>query len=280
MKRKLDDSEVDTLAANGQSEKEAKKKDFLNAVISNDVETVGYYLDDPDIDPADEHNQALRAASEEGHTQMVKLLLTDPRVHPMQEIENLEDNDDVVDPLIVACQHGYIDVVKVLLADPRVDPGEYNNQAIQNAILCGFAEIVALLMQDPRVDPAKGDLLFHAVQEGEAKIVKILLSDWRIRLGLSQNNLSENEESSLSALCNLAAQADYLDVLELLLLPSTDAVNLEIAEPNPEYPQIKVALNANKFGLFFESLNKSESKLGKLSAKNLGDEIGIAYNNP
>jgi ankyrin repeat protein len=279
MKRRIDDSEVDTLEVNGQSEKEDKKGDFLEAVSSNDVETVGYYLDDPDIDPADENNQALRSASEEGHTQMVRLLLTDPRVHPMQEIESLDDNDDVEDPLILASQYGHVDIVKVLLADERVDPGEYNNQALQNAIITGFTEVVELLLKDPRVDPTKGDLLFNAVQEGNVKIVKLLLSDCRIRLALSLNNLSENEDSSLSTLCNIAAQNDNLDALELLLSHSIDAVNLEVAEPKPEYTQIKVAMNCNKFGLFNESIKKAESKLGQLTAKNLGEEIGNAYNN-
>ncbi len=275
MKRKNEGSENNSLQV--QSEKENKKNDFLESIVSNDIKKVGCFLNDPDIDPAAENNQALRCAAEEGHSQIVRLLLTDPRVHPMQEIENPYDNDDVVDPLVLASQYGNIDVVKVLLADVRVNPAEYNNQALQNTIICGFAEIVELLLKDPRVDPTKGDLLYLAVLEGDAKIVKILLADSRISLALSLNNLSDNEDSSLGSLSMIAVQNDDLDVLELLLSHSVES--LEVAEPNPQYPLLKLALNCNQFGLFSEGVKKAESKLGQLTAKNLAEELGKTHHN-
>ncbi|MBA2652127.1 MAG: ankyrin repeat domain-containing protein [Tatlockia sp.] len=276
-KRKNDDDLIE-----GQATKKLKKADFadfIEAVTKNNIETVGCFLDDSDIDPADKHNLALRIACEKGHLEMVRLLLKDPRVYPMQEVENLDDSDDeeVIDPLILACKYGHVGIVKLLLADLRVIPSEYNNQAAQNAISSGFAEIVELLMEDSRIDLSLGELLFFAVQAGNNEIVKILLADSRISLSLNPNNLSECKHSSLSELCQVAADHDYLDVLELLLSHSEDPPHLKATDSLDPHTHIKFALNCN--GLFFESLNKLESKLSQITAKNLGEEIAKAYKN-
>ncbi len=269
-RRHSDDSEVIALHL-----KKAKTRDLIDSVLCNEIETVGYYLEDADINPAEENNLALRCACENGYVQMVKLLLTDSRVDPMQETENIDDNEDVINPLILACQYGHKEIVKLLIADPRVNPDEYR-RAIQNAIISGFAEIVELLLKDPRIDPTKGDLLFLAVQEGYVEIVKLLLADWRIRLSLNISNLSKNEESNLCALSKLAAQYDHIDVLEVLL---SQTVNQE-AESNSQYHQIKNAMNCNKFGLFSNVVTKNnlDSKLCSLVVKNLAEEIGNAHN--
>ncbi|MBA2656541.1 MAG: ankyrin repeat domain-containing protein [Tatlockia sp.] len=269
MKRKSDNHQIKEL-----SEQETKWKDFLDAVCLDDIEVVGYFLNDSDIDPGAENNRAIREASEAGHDQMVKLLLTDARVHPMQALE-VHGNDDVIDPLILACKYGRVAVVKILLADPRVNPGEYANQAIQTAIFSGFSEIVELLIKDPRVDSTKGDLLLDAVLEGDAEIVKILLEDPKINFELMEK--AENNESSFSALAKIAAQHDNIEVLELLLSHSEVASNHQTAASS-KYPQIKLAMNSNKFGLFFET-EKKESRLAKLIVKNLAEELANAYDN-
>jgi hypothetical protein len=54
----------------------------------------------------------------------------------------------------LASENGHVEVVKLLLNDPRVDPSAYNNDAIRWASKYGHVEVVKLLLNDPRVDPS------------------------------------------------------------------------------------------------------------------------------
>jgi len=54
------------------------------------------------------------------------------------------------------------DLLKLLLADPRVDPAAESNLAIQLACQEGHTEVFKLLLSDPRVDPtADEDFAFR-----------------------------------------------------------------------------------------------------------------------
>jgi len=53
-----------------------------------------------------------------------------------------------------ASVNGHSDVVKVLLADSRVDPAAYDNEAIRWASADGRTDVVKLLIADLRVDPS------------------------------------------------------------------------------------------------------------------------------
>ena len=50
----------------------------------------------------------------------------------------------------MASTFGKSDIVKLLLADPRVDPPEDNNDAIIRASYFGNSEVVKLLLADDR----------------------------------------------------------------------------------------------------------------------------------
>ncbi len=52
----------------------------------------------------------------------------------------------------MASAGGHTEIVKLLLSDPRVDPTTNNNTAIRRASRKGYTEVVRLLMTDPRVD--------------------------------------------------------------------------------------------------------------------------------
>jgi hypothetical protein len=54
------------------------------------------------VDPSAEDNAAIRVASEEGHTEIVRLLLQDPRVDPS------------ADAIKIASANGYEDIVQLL----------------------------------------------------------------------------------------------------------------------------------------------------------------------
>ena len=49
---------------------------------------------------------------------------------------------------------GHTEIVKMLLGDPRIDPSTNNNCAIRKASKYGHIQVVKLLLSDPRVDPS------------------------------------------------------------------------------------------------------------------------------
>ena len=74
-------------------------------------------------------------ASVNGHSSVVKLLLSDPRVDPAASICN-------------AIQFGRLEVVAALLADPRVDPNtDVLNEAICLASENGYTDVVRFLQR-------------------------------------------------------------------------------------------------------------------------------------
>ena len=79
------------------------------------------------VNPAADENNAIRWASQNGHLEVVKILLQDPRVDPgifqnwllYDKIgRGAKDNN----PIRVASQMGHLEIVKLLMKDPRVDP--------------------------------------------------------------------------------------------------------------------------------------------------------------
>ena len=86
------------------------KKDFYGMIKLNYVEIVeGLIKEGFDLDADD--NWAIRVASVDGHSEVVKLLLQDPRVDP-------SDDDNYA--ILLASDNGHSEVVKLLLQDERV----------------------------------------------------------------------------------------------------------------------------------------------------------------
>lgn len=88
---------------------------------------------------------AIFLASENGHSEVVKLLLNDPRVDPSVSYNSA---------IRFASRNGHSEVVKLLLDDPRVDPSADDNEALRQASQNGHIEVVKLLLADSRVDPS------------------------------------------------------------------------------------------------------------------------------
>ena len=147
------------------------KKDFEKAIENGNLEKVQQMLSI--YDPSADYNWAIRTASENGYTEIVKLLLEDQRVDP---------SDDENEAIIYACANGHTEVVRLLLADPRVDPTDDENDAFNQACKNNHVEIVQLLLADPRIDPSTFDnaALLEACKDGHIQIVKLLLADPRI----------------------------------------------------------------------------------------------------
>jgi len=90
------------------------------------------------VDPTANDNAAIIVASFNGHVEVVKLLLQQPRADPTA------DNNYAIRE---ASENGYIEVVKLLLEQPGVDPTAEDNEAIRKASENGYLEVVKLLQE-------------------------------------------------------------------------------------------------------------------------------------
>jgi len=125
----------------------------------------------PEVNPEGVFMRACR----NGHTEVVRILMTDPRVDPMKE--------DFVTEFRVASDNGFTDIVRLLLNDPRVHPEQEDlNTAFQAAVDNGHVDVIRLLMNDPRVDPSAEDnaSLEFARENGRRDIMELLYEDPRV----------------------------------------------------------------------------------------------------
>lgn len=129
-----------------------------------DARMVELLLDNPEIDPAANNNEAIRLASMKGHDAVVQLLIEDVRVEPVPVC------------LADACYGGHTDVVISLIGDIRVNP---NGASLLNACRQGYRYIVDILLTCPRkrITPDTGNeqALLAAVRSGDCKVVRMLL---------------------------------------------------------------------------------------------------------
>ena len=175
---------------------------FIIASITGKIKYVKYVLQNlKNINPASYNNLAIIRACDNGHVEVVKLLLTDPRVNPA-------DRGNVA--FIRACENGRVEVVKLLLTNPRVDPvckedsshiptsiilrhPELNekfefyfksdhNLAISKACENGHVEVIKVLLRDQRIDPTDDSnrALVCASLFGRYKVIELLLEDPRV----------------------------------------------------------------------------------------------------
>lgn len=94
------------------------------------------------IDPSINNNEAVCLASFYGRSEILELLMSDPRVDPT-----------VNDNISIACasMNGHPDTIKILLKNSKVDPTVHNNYALRMAIANKHSTVVDLLMKHPRV---------------------------------------------------------------------------------------------------------------------------------
>jgi ankyrin repeat protein len=118
------------------------KKIWNESLKSASVDVIDYILNiSPhrfNINPSAVNNYTIRWASQNGHSEVVKILLTDDRVDP-----SANDNFSIR----WASQNGHLEVVKILLTDERVDPSARNNEAIKWASEYGHLEVVKILLE-------------------------------------------------------------------------------------------------------------------------------------
>jgi len=136
---------------------------FLEACQGGKVTEVEEWLSK--VDPSDYNNCAIRGASEDGHEEIVRLLLADNRVDPTDQSNYA---------IRWACRNGHIRVVRLLLTDPRVDPSDAGNWAIIWACRNGHAGIVSLLMKNECVNP-KGNWIYKKFYNEDIDYAEIVM---------------------------------------------------------------------------------------------------------
>jgi hypothetical protein len=112
---------------------------LLEASKQGDAERVKTLLKDPRANPS---GLALHEAVWKGHTHIVKLFFEDPRT--------IIDKSSF---LFNASYYGNTELMRMLLADPRVDPSVDENSAIKWAAIRGHDQVMRMLLADPRVNP-------------------------------------------------------------------------------------------------------------------------------
>jgi len=179
------------------------------AALSRQVSVLQLLLDDGRFDASKSNNRALVLATQFGHTEAVKLLLTDEKVKngPLEHLfllsatQNLQifsfffnpsiPSEQKNEALVTAVEEGVSDIVEFLLKEPDIDPSYHDNLPIRKACRLGHQKIVELLLADPsRVDPsAKDNEAVQCVGVGgqHIGIMKILLNDKRVDPSANKN---------------------------------------------------------------------------------------------
>ena len=120
------------------------------------------------VDPTVPYNRALHLACDNGHADIVSLLLQDKRVDPTGYVNWA---------IREASISGYTKVVEVLLQDGRAVP---SNAAIRHASKNGHIDVVKALLQDGRVDPTANNN--YAINNAATQEIKELLIAYRYRV--------------------------------------------------------------------------------------------------
>ena len=124
--------------------------EFIEACQIGDFDKVKSLLVNEKVNPTYNNNYAIRLASENGHYNVLKLLLGDNRV-----INFFKIADDSNWAIRWASQNGHYNIVKLLLEDKRVinffKIADRDNLAIRLASKNGHYNIVKLLLEDNRV---------------------------------------------------------------------------------------------------------------------------------
>lgn len=170
----------------------------------------------------EEYSSPLCIAAKNGHTEVVKLLLTHPNIDL-----NAGHNRDVRTPLCLAAEYGHADVVELLLAHPNIDVNMsslYFDEFVVN--YRGWLGDI-LTLESP---------LWFATKNGHTEVMKLLLSHPDVDVNLG------NYDRQGSPLC-IAVRQGNIDAVRLLLRHADTDVNaMRYFEPDDsgEYYHDKV----------------------------------------
>ncbi len=217
--------------------------------------------------PSRDNNYAIRLASENGHLDVVKLLLEDKRretkVSPAYAYA-VDPSDRGNGAIQRASENGHLDVVKLLLADKRVDPADRNNYAIMLASWNNHPEVVKLLLADKRVDPSadNNEAILKASENGHLEVVKVLLANKQV---------DPSDYGNYAIL--LASSNGHAEVVKLLL--GSDKINLGVKTRALKELQLKCSSSKLSHDMNYDNIEKlsmgSLSVLIRIGNQNLQD---------
>lgn len=99
-------------------------------------------------------NEILGTSAMQGYLDVVQTILSDTEVDPRGDENDRHSND----ALLYAASGGHLDVVKYLLTDPRLNTKDRLNRALRQSATCIYSfEVFKYLMSDPRADPGEND---------------------------------------------------------------------------------------------------------------------------
>lgn len=211
------------------------QKALICASAFGSTEIVLYLLKDG-FDPSLYNNHALRFASQNGHLEIVRLLINDERVDP-SDLENLF--------LGSVAENGHLEICRLFLKDSRVDPSVDDNFALYSAAENGHLKVVRLLLNDERVDPS-GDLnhaILKSSENGHLDVVRLLIEDERV-------DPSDCNDYAIRA----AAQNGHYEIVKLLandsrVNPSNIDYAIVAASENGHFEIVRLLLEETSFFL-------------------------------
>lgn len=116
-----------------------------------------------------------KLACTQGIVWLVKKLIEEKNVNP----------DDYNFGLLWASQEGHSEVVKYLLSLPETDPTDLDSVCIRSAVYYQHKDVVKLLLKDGRADPTANDLelvkdiVYNSPAKPNKQIVHLLMKDKR-----------------------------------------------------------------------------------------------------
>ncbi len=113
------------------------------------------------------------------------------------------DRDDNM-PLILACEVGYIDIVRHLLSHPRVNPSAQNNLPLRIAHENEFGDIILVLLSSTRITKLDTKLtnllMLCCVRMNRLDIMKLVVENHRVSTIYLQNCLDLSVKANKSEL--------------------------------------------------------------------------------
>ncbi|KAJ3119025.1 hypothetical protein HDU96_003200 [Phlyctochytrium bullatum] len=200
------------------------------------------------IDPGALRSEALCNAVEEGHTDIVRLLLDHSLAAAPLGVPCVDPSASDSQALRCACGRGAADIVKLLLDHslsaaklgiPCVNPSACSSQALRDTFAADMVKLLldhslaAAALGIPVVDPSAWDnyVLRRVSSENRPDIVKLLLehSLAAAPLGIPTVDPSARNSEALRA----AGESGYAEVVKLLLDHSLNAMPLGIPYVDP-----------------------------------------------
>jgi hypothetical protein len=178
--------------------------DIVNtAIVEGDNATLVFYiLGHSSLDPSTDCNKFIKTAAAAGRTDIVRILLNDPRVDP---------GDQYQYAIGFAALNGHTETVSVLLTHPNVDPAGDHNFALLRSCENGHAEVAKLLFSDPRVAKCADEhyrILLNCVSKNNAKGVRILLD---LLPKINSGILTNAVHAGYTEIVNILLQCDKID---------------------------------------------------------------------